>query len=67
MIQEAETERRLAEVVPPHVQLLNGIVHVMCQLGVVRPRPTSLVLVRRDVRPEALQRAEAVPGDGFLS
>jgi len=65
VIQEAEAELGVREVVPFHVVLLDRVVDVVRQLFIMGGGTTALVLVGGNVLAEA-QGAEAIASDSFL-
>jgi len=65
VIQEAEAEFGVREVVPFHIVLLDRVVDVVRQLFIMGGGTTALVLVGGNVLAEA-QGAEAIASDSFL-
>ncbi len=62
MIQEAETETGLIEVVSLDIQFFDGIVHVVSETNVQGTGPTTLVFIGWNVAPKCLEVAETVAG-----
>ena len=65
MIQEAEAEAGVRVVIPPHIVLLGGVIHVVCQSHILGRRTAALVLIGGYIGAEA-QCTQAIPSDGLL-